>query len=357
MATKKKRRVYATHITTPLGDRIYVSGKTKDELNKKVMQARMEMGAGVNIAADPTFREYAELWLSTYKQPKLRPSSYELVRHNLEAHVVSFFGDTHIKDITPMHVQAWLNTVSAYSKSLQSKCVQIVKAIFRTAVDNGILLKSPVMSDIKPGGSLPDEEEPLTDEQAKQLLDAVRETRAYTFCLIGLCTGMRRGEILGLKWEDIDWAANKIYVRHNKSFPANATDAEVTDLLKTAAARRDLPIPKVLKTHLAQECLASTSEFVLSMPNGNSLTKSSFRRLWDIVERKCNELGFKCHPHLLRHTFVTMMFEAGLDLKQVQYLAGHSTPNMTLRINTHYRRRSRQDETAEKVSTAVSCFG
>lgn len=356
--TTSKRRVYATHITTPLGQRVYISAPTKEELELKVMQARMEMKAGVDITNDPTFQDYALLWLKTYKAPpNLKPSSYELVRHNLEAHVIPFFTDMKMKSITSLHVQAWLNTVAGYSNSLQSKCVQIVRAVFRTAVDNGILLKSPVSSEIKAGGAKAVEKEPLTNEQAKQLLESVKGTRAYTFCLIALSTGMRRGEILGLMWEDIDWKANQIKVRHNKSFPANAIDAEVTDDLKTEAAKRELPMPKTLKAHLAELKLVSTSPYVLCMENGKSLSRPSFCSTWAIVERRCKALGFDCHPHLLRHTYITMLFEAGLDMKEVQYLAGHKSPNMTMRIYTHYRRTSRKDETAEKVSTAMSCLG
>lgn len=355
--TKVKKR-YATHLTTPTGERLYLSARSQKELDQKLCQARMELSAGVNPADAPTFHEYALLWLKTYKSPpKLRQSSYEIVRHNLEAHVDSFFGHMKLRDITPMHVQAWLNTIAGYSNSLQSKCTQIVKSIFRTAVDNGLIIKSPVTSDVKPGGAKAREEEPLTNEQAKDLLDAVRDTRAYTLCLIALSTGMRRGEILGLMWEDIDWRNNVIHVTHNKSFPASASDAPVTELLKTDAARRDLPMSKALKAHLASEKLASASPYVLSMSDGRSLTRSSFRKTWRIVSRASERLGFSCHPHLLRHTFITMMFETGLDLKQVQYLAGHSTPDMTLRVYTHYRRRSREAETADKVSGAVAMFG
>ncbi|MBE6939295.1 MAG: hypothetical protein E7457_00490 [Ruminococcaceae bacterium] len=123
--------------------------------------------------------------------------------------------------------------------------------------------------------------------------------------------------------------------------------------------------------------LASSSKYVLSMQNGKSLTKRSFRKMWDIVEartvgkgkclgdkvigssdpnaRVC--LDFSCTPHLLRHTYITMLFEDGMDVKQVQYLAGHATPDMTLRVYTHYRRKSREAETAQIVDRAIQHLG
>ena len=64
-------------------------------------------------------------------------------------------------------------------------------------------------------------------------------------------------------------------------------------------------------------------------------------------------LDFPCHPHILRHTYATQLFEEGLDMKQVQYLLGHSVPEMTLRVYTHYREKAREQETADQVRGAT----
>ena len=63
-------------------------------------------------------------------------------------------------------------------------------------------------------------------------------------------------------------------------------------------------------------------------------------------------LDFHVHPHQLRHTYITRLFESGLDIKEIQYLAGHATVNMTLRVYTHYQHESRQQSTAQKVCAA-----
>lgn len=82
-----------------------------------------------------------------------------------------------------------------------------------------------------------------------------------------------------------------------------------------------------------------------------ALTKSSYRSLWRLIERELPEKHITAH--ILRHTYITRLFEAGLDVKEVQYLAGHSTMDMTLKVYTHYDRRSRQAKTAEKVREAL----
>lgn len=121
-------------------------------------------------------------------------------------------------------------------------------------------------------------------------------------------------------------------------------------------AYRDLPISDTLLRGLREEKLRSASPFVVAMKDGQSLTKESFRSLWSIVENRTASddkklgdkirgshssdtvsLDFSCRPHLPRHTYITTLFEKGLDVKQVQYLAGHSTPDMTMKVYTHYR--------------------
>lgn len=368
---KAPTKTYATHVTTPTGDRVFLRAKTKEELEEKVLEAKIQLRSGVDITQDVLFADYAQTWIKAYKLGKVRPSSYASIETNLRVHVLPFFSAFKLKDVKPMHIQLFITSLSGKSKSLQDKCIRIVKNIFDSAVDNGMIPRSPVSRSDRATAENSPEEEPLTDEQALALLNAVDGTRAYIFCLLALSTGMRRGEILGLMWEDIDFKANAIRVTHNKALILNKLDAPVTALPKTDAGRRVLPMGSLLKERLLLEKAKSKSPFVVSMLNGQSLTKSAFRALWLNVERRTAGSGsvprllgatyggvkvtldFKTHPHQLRHTYITKLFEEGLDLKQVQYLAGHSKPEMTLRVYTHFRQKQRAAETHAQVCAAV----
>lgn len=368
---KAPTKTYATHVTTPTGDRVFLRAKTKEELEEKVLEAKIQLRSGVDITQDVLFADYAQTWIKAYKLGKVRPSSYASIETNLRVHVLPFFSAFKLKDVKPMHIQLFITSLSGKSKSLQDKCIRIVKNIFDSAVDNGMIPRSPVSRSDRATAENSPEEEPLTDEQALALLSAVDGTRAYIFCLLALSTGMRRGEILGLMWEDIDFKANAIRVTHNKALILNKLDAPVTALPKTDAGRRVLPMGSLLKERLLLEKAKSKSPFVVSMLNGQSLTKSAYRALWLNVERRTAGSGsvprllgatyggvkvtldFKTHPHQLRHTYITKLFEEGLDLKQVQYLAGHSKPEMTLRVYTHFRQKQRAAETHKQVCAAV----
>ena len=97
--------------------------------------------------------------------------------------------------------------------------------------------------------------------------------------------------------------------------------------------------------------VGSHTQYVIAMQNHKPLTKSSYKSMWKLIERELPNAHVTAH--ILRHTYITRLFEAGLDIKEVQYLAGHSTVDMTLRVYTHYDRRSRAAQTAEKVRTAL----
>ncbi len=132
--------------------------------------------------------------------------------------------------------------------------------------------------------------------------------------------------------------------------------------MKTANAHRTIPLPWDVVDELRREQNASKSIWVFPKQDGNHHSYDSYRNLWDLVDRRttvkrkvnqrefvARSLDFAVHPHLLRHTCVTRWFEQGLDIKEIQYLAGHATVDITLEIYTHYMDKERRKETAAKI--------
>lgn len=235
------------------------------------------------------------------------------------------------------------------------------------------------------GGIPAKERQALTREQVSILLDAVKDTKAYLFCMIGLYAGLRREEILGLKWDCVRLNQTPcIEVQRALRFEHNRP--VVSDRLKTKASRRVVPIPPQLVQALKEEKEISNSEFVICNSEDGPISGTQFRRLWNYVVRRTARdrvyyryvdgekiahhveaklgakakrggftytINFEVTPHILRHTYITNLLLAGVDVKTVQYLAGHERAKITLDIYTHLTY-NRPEEILSKVNLAFT---
>lgn len=342
-----KTRLITVTLTLPDGTRKYYRAKTKEEAEAKRDKDKTLLGVGIDIKDESTFQQAAELWFYLFKEDRLSNKSKETVKNTLKTHIYPVLGSKKVKEIRPADIYLLMKSISGKSKSLQSKVIQYTRAVFALAVDNGLIPKTPVPSFLKAGGTKTEEVESLTDEQCVTLLDAVHETRAFLFVELLLYTGLRRGEALGLMWQDIDFEKAELHVCRSIVYTDNKPAGEINNNLKTANARRVIPIVPWLLEDLRTEKLKSSALYVFSMQDGRYLSKASLRRLWDLVERR---VDFKVHPHQLRHTCITRWVENGLDLKEAQYLAGHSNPQITMGIYAHYRKGQLWTETASKIA-------
>jgi integrase len=184
--------------------------------------------------------------------------------------------------------------------------------------------------------------------------------------MLGLYTGLRREEILGLQWDCVFMDDETPYLSVRRAWRSVNNRPEVSTLLKTPAANRDIPIPKVLVDCLRKAKEKSKSDYVISDSEGNPLSGSQYRRMWQYVEARSTKertiyryingerihrtikpklgqrcrtnktiyytLDFKVTPHILRYTYITNLIHEGVDPKTVQYLAGHENSKVTMDI-------------------------
>ena len=139
---------------------------------------------------------------------------------------------------------------------------------------------------------------------------------------------MRREEILALRWDCIDLEAEAPYLYVQRALRWEHNRPCVSDTLKSPTAKRKLPLPQKLVGHLAS--LPKDEGFLFG--GAQPLSCTQFRHLWKIVSKR---LDFHVTSHQLRHTYITRLVLGGVNLKYVQYLAGHSSLNVTLKIYTH----------------------
>lgn len=308
-----------------------------------------------------TVKEWAYQWLNVAVAGKSF-NQKSAILNAFENHILQILGDKPIRDITFTDVAEVMAAVADYSYSLRSKVLVNMRSFFNAALKNHLIYENPC-DGLKAGPNSTQEKIALTLTQQKNLEDAVHGTSAETFVLIGLYTGLRRGEILALQWDciDLDAETPSLTVKRALHFEGNLP--VVSEKLKSRAAYRTIPLPQCLVSHLKN--LSHSGKYVIG--NTAPLTRSGFRSMWKIIQRRTAKsskdlgtvipntkivrtLDFHVSPHLLRHTYITRMILGGANVKHVQYLAGHSNVQITLKIYTHLMDKS-PDALAKSVST------
>lgn len=361
------RKGYKTaSFTLPDGTRKYVYAKTQEELDEKVFNLKLQMKMGVNLQDKTTVGELIKLWYATEVEPNVRENTAANLKCILNKHLMPLCANQIAKEVTPVQVKMWLNETGKLNKNAAKSCLRALKNAFNLAEENGLIYKSPVLARYKAGGKEFKKRTALTPTEEETLLDAVEETRAYLFVWFLLATGARRGEACGLKWDCVDLENGTVELRRNLVF-VGYHQTDLRDYMKTDAGTRTIPIPEDLCAALREERSKTNSLFVFHRPDGTPYAATSFYQFWENsvntrfgpdAKQTSRTHGVvtdtEVTPHVLRHTYATRCFEAGMDIKEVQYLMGHATPQITLEIYTHYCAEARREETFTKARTARS---
>lgn len=358
-----------------------VRGKTKEELRTKLYELETAQRMGIVLDDKTTVAELAVQWYNNRKAG-LSESRREDYCSAINIRIAPVLGLLRVRDVRPEDCQRVMVASAQLSFSTQQKTVSALKQIFECAVDNGLILRSPAEK-IRAGGAKPKEKEALTPAQCAQLEEAVKGTRAYVFVMLGLYAGLRREEICGLRWSDINLEAQPPRLTVNNAVRFSKNKAIFPAPLKSKAAHRTIPLPPALATALREERGRSNSVFVVHDRDGKCVSLQAVKNIVAIINRRApktehqlakraereRELGrpirepylpkdfkkidFRPTPHLFRHTYATRLIEAGTNIKQVQYLLGHDDIRMTLAVYSHVTN-NRPEDLIDTISAAFA---
>ena len=378
---------YRTRIEDADGKRVALYARTPEELYDKETEALEQIGHARFHRKSPTAAEYCEKWL-LMQSVHVRQTTLTDYTSKVRRHIIKELGEMRMADVTLDDIQLALVPVSKKSASVYKAVVILYKSIFRAAKESHVIEVNPTLHLNAKGGGVPQEDrQALTAEQVEQLLDAIRDLPPYVSVMIGLYAGLRREEILALQWDCVFLDVPTPYISVRRAWRAEHNRPVISTVLKTKAARRDIPIPKCLADCLREAKVTSTSDYVIADSEGQPLSYSQFKRVWQyIVVRSTKErtyykyvngqsikytvkptlgtsqknnprivytLDFEVTPHQLRHTYITNLLLAGVDVKTVQYLAGHEHAKITLDIYAHLTY-NRPEDLADKVNRAFS---
>ena len=296
-----------------------VKQKRDDFLEK---QARNEIKA-----KNMSFSKWAEIWLKTYKQNIKEYTYVYTYKTNIEKYLCPYFGSANLTDIKPLDVQNFFNAYSHLAQSTLNKFKIILNSMFETAIDNDMCLKNPARN-ITPKSK---------KEEAKRNAYTLSEYNialkwAYqnqkTDIILLLETGVRRSELLGLRWQDVDYKKKVIMVSESIKPKVNKKSEENTEL-KSKSSHRFIPISSELCRYLKKHS-SDIGRIINQTPDAFS---KMFKNEMSELSKQC---GIKeLTPHELRHTFGTVEREKGVDIYSIQKLMGHSDIKVTSEKYVH----------------------
>lgn len=315
-----------------------IQGDDQDEVNVKIVQAFIDSGRIWEFLKKPevipdeegsgiVLKEYAEKWLT--RKRKIKNNSLARYRRTLKEYIYPCVGDMILTDIGVAEVQAMLDRYSYLSEKTLREALGLLSQIMKYATDDGLIKKNPCTShDLEIPSDKKTEREALPLDQYKDILANFQKLSIIDRRYMGLImyTGMRRGEALGVRWEDIDLEKNVIHIRRNVVHPQQNAPEVTTP--KTKAGRRDIPIDKNLLDLLTP---AEDRGYIIG--GDDPITLSGYRAMWTRIKKTVNLYG--ATAHVLRHSYLTYAVGETTDYKTVQGISGHADMGTLLNRYAH----------------------
>jgi integrase len=343
--------------------RRYVTGKTRDEVRDKLIEALGNRAQGLVFDAGTlTVGEYLGRWLKDSVRGTVRVSTYEVTRHMVEPHIIPALGRIKLKDLNSAHVRGFYREKldSGLSAATVRKMHGALHKALKQAVSDGLIPRN-VCEAVKPPKVERKEVTPLDQDQARALLEAVAGDRFEALYVLAIHTGMREGELLGLRWEDVDLERGILRLRRALVREGGRT---VLGDLKTAKSRRGVRLTsaaaEALRGQLERQMeemermgsLYQPGGLVFATESGTLINPSNLRNRSFKPLLKRVGLPDICF-HDLRHTCATLLLSQGTHPKLVQELLGHATIAMTLDTYSHFLP-SMGDQTVRAMEAALS---
>lgn len=282
----------------------------------------------------PTFRQIAEGWQRRHWE-RIGYKTAEAYTAPLRR-LINHFGALAAEEVTAADINAYLAAQGkqGYSRRSVQMTRDILHMIYNDAIVEGKASVNPCAAVTMPR-SLPASRRELPDDDAISAVKNGLSLPFGLFAMVCLYAGLRRGEALALRYEDIDREHGVIHVNKAVEFVGNHPHLKAP---KTAAGQRNAILLDVLA-----EAIPSGSGYLFPRSDGGLLTKTQYRKRWTAY---CKAIGHDLTAHQLRHGFATILYEAGVPDKDAQELLGHASITITRDIYTHIRQARRTDTAA-----------
>jgi len=358
----KRKDGFWTAQVTSQGKQIYKYFKTQREALDWVHETKTQLKNGIPIrAATITLQKYLDWWLAAHKSA-VRPNTIIQYSQIVRQHIVPVLGKIKLKDLSPNHIQSLYNI--KLETGVSKRSVVLIHSILHKALNQALkwelIGRNPARAVTRP--KVPRKEmKTLTDSQARTFLSAAKESRYEMLYWLAISTGMRQGELLGLKWSDIDWTNGSLQVQRQlqrnegqglvfsepKSLAGNRLILISTNMLEKMRKHLDFQFQE--KSQLGDNWQENDLMFpsAVGTPADHRNLYRDFKKILKIAELP--DMRF----HDLRHTAATLMLEQGIHPKVVQERLGHADITLTLNTYSHVLP-SMQEAAAKKMDTLLN---
>lgn len=354
---QRKDGLYEVRITskpdpaTGKKQRISRYAKTREQALKLRSELQLQYGSNAAVPTSLTLGEWLPNWLELYARPSVRHSTYVSYEGYVRKHLVPALGAVPLDKLVPADLQRF------YLRKLQEdrlapKTISNLHACLHRALQQAVK-EQMIPSNPCDAVDLPRKEEVeisvLTREQQVKLMQESYRHRYGVFIRLALSTGMRIGEIVGLRWDDIDFTNRILFVRSTLNRLPTVDGESKTQLFvgspKTKNGRRSIPLFDAIISDLAdwrktQEADAQLAQsayentgYVVTNEFGKPIEPRTFRDHYIRILKAAGLPHFTFHA--LRHTFATRAIEQGMDVKALSKILGHANVGFTLDTYAH----------------------
>ncbi|HGN6046028.1 TPA: tyrosine-type recombinase/integrase [Streptococcus pyogenes] len=327
-----------------------ITGRTRKEVNQKVKHAQFDfLSNGSTIKRKvviKTFKELSHLWLETYKLT-VKPQTYDATVTRLNRHIMPTLGNMKVDKITASDIQMLINRLSKYYVNYTA-----VRSVIRKVLQQGVLLglidynsaRDIILPRKQPNAKK--KVKFIDPSDLKSFLEHLETSQHKRYNLyfdavlyqLLLSTGLRIGEACALEWGDIDLengtiAINKTYNKNLKFLSTAKTQSGNRVISVDKKTLRSLKLYQMRQRQLFNEVGARVSEVVFATPT-RKYFNASVRQ--SALDTRCKEAGIERFTfHAFRHTHASLLLNAGISYKELQYRLGHANISMTLDTYGH----------------------
>jgi integrase len=334
------------------------AGTTKEAARKELaeIEKRIDRCTFIHEKKTPLFSQVAQDWLK-HKKPNIRETTYENNQQVIRTHLV-MFNDMKISSITIATIEKFFSYLQETGLKIATmrRIINVVNQIMSYAVRHRLIDSNPVRDAERPRRTVNDEDDRVIQvippEKIKDFLNAVDDPKYRMMFLVAVMTGARQGELLGLKWSDVDFDKKQIHIsrtyNHGRFFSP-----------KTKQSRRSIDLaPIIIKELRKWKLMSKPNEHDLVFPDhkGNPMTCNGYvHRPFHAAIKKAGL--FKMRFHDLRHTYASLLIQQGENIKYIQTQLGHATPMMTLNVYSHLMKSENQEAVLRLENTVFSESG